>query len=220
MSVRVELKARALPRASDMAHIVLTFDDNAACRVLFGQYDQNLALIERSSASTSARAATRSRSPAIVRRRRAGAARARAISTAGSRRAPTSASGDVDGAIRMAIAADDQMTLPTLEPKGTMAARPRSPRASGRIAPAPPTRTPICARWSATNWCSASARPAPARPISRSPMRQCCSSAAWSSASSCRGRRSRPASGSASCPATCARRSIPICGRSTTRSTT
>ena len=38
-----------------------------------------------------------------------------------------------------------------------------------------------------------------------------------SSGSSCRARRSRPASGSASCPATCARRSIPTCARSTTR---
>ena len=47
-----------------------------------------------------------------------------------------------------------------------------------------------------------------------------CLSAAWSSASSCRVPPSRPASGSASCRATCARRSIPICARSTTRSTT
>ncbi len=36
-------------------------------------------------------------------------------------------------------------------------------------------------------------------------------------ASSCRAPRSRRASGWASCPATCARRSIPICARSTTR---
>ena len=68
--------------------------------------------------------------------------------------------------------------------------------------------------------CSASAPPAPARPISRSPMPPIAWSAAWSSASSCRGRRSRPANGLASCRATCARRSIPTCARSTTRSTT
>ena len=43
---------------------------------------------------------------------------------------------------------------------------------------------------------------------------------ARSTASCCRARRSRPASGSASCPATCARRSTPTCARSTTRSTT
>ena len=63
-------------------------------------------------------------------------------------------------------------------------------------------------------------RPAPARPGSRSRMRSRCSSARRSTASSCRARRSRPASGSAFCPATCARRSIPICARSTTRCTT
>jgi hypothetical protein len=38
-------------------------------------------------------------------------------------------------------------------------------------------------------------------------------------ASSCRGLRSKPANGSASCPAISERRSIPICGRSTTRCT-
>ena len=42
---------------------------------------------------------------------------------------------------------------------------------------------------------------------------------ARSSASCCRVRRWKRASGWASCPATCARRSIPICARSTTRST-
>ena len=47
-----------------------------------------------------------------------------------------------------------------------------------------------------------------------------CSSARRSIASCCRGPPSRPASGSASCPATCARRSIPICARSTTRCST
>ena len=35
--------------------------------------------------------------------------------------------------------------------------------------------------------------------------------------SSCRGPRSKPANASASCPATCAKRSTLICGRSTTR---
>ena len=68
-------------------------------------------------------------------------------------------------------------------------------------------------------WCSAPAPPAPARPGSRSRKPCRCSSARKSTASSCRGRRWKPASGSASCPATCARRSIPICARSTTRCT-
>ena len=47
-----------------------------------------------------------------------------------------------------------------------------------------------------------------------------CSSAKKSTASSCRVPQSRPASGSAFCPATCARRSIPICARSTMRCST
>ena len=64
---------------------------------------------------------------------------------------------------------DNQLTLPTLESKGKWP-RPRSPRASARSMPARRRRTPICAPWSAPSWCSASARPAPARPISRSPM--------------------------------------------------
>ena len=67
---------------------------------------------------------------------------------------------------------------------------------------------------------SASARPAPARPISRSPARSMRSSATPSSASCWCARRSKPASGSAFCRATWRRRSIPICARSTTRSTT
>ena len=104
--------------------------------------------------------------------------------------------------------------------------RPRAPRsrrsicASARCAPAPPGRTPTSARSSATSSCSASARPAPARPGSRSRTRSRCSSARRSTASSCRARRSKPASGSAFCRATCARRSIPICGRSTMRCST
>ncbi len=97
---------------------------------------------------------------------------------------------------------------------------PTSRCASARCARAPPDRTPISARSSAIRWCSAPAPPAPARPGLRSPMRCRCSSARRSTASSCRGRRWKPASGSAFCRATCARRSIPICARSTTRCST
>ena len=69
----------------------------------------------------------------------------------------------------MAIAADDQLTLPTLERKGKMAAAQIATR-KRTIDARTPARTPICAPWSAPSWCSASARPAPARPISPSPM--------------------------------------------------
>jgi phosphate starvation-inducible PhoH-like protein len=50
--------------------------------------------------------------------------------------------------------------------------------------------------------------------------RRNCSNARKSIALSCRGPRWKPASGSVSYPAICARRSIPICGRSMTRCTT
>ena len=82
-------------------------------------------------------------------------------------------------------------------------------RAARRSAPgarwssrAPRRRRPTYATCSATSWSSGSGRPAPARPISRSPRRSRCSSKAMSTRSSCRVRRSRPASGSGSCPAT------------------
>ena len=170
------------------------------------------------------------RAPARRRRRAARQSRhaSRARATPASRRAACSkastssikrghdlAQGDVEGAIRLAIA---QGSLFDFDPaaaraglRGDQSAQAPGARAHRR------RRTPISARSSATRWCSAPAPPAPARPGSRSRMRCSCSSARKSTASSCRGRRSRPASGSASCPATCARRSIPICARSTTR---
>ena len=126
--------------------------------------------------------------------------------------------GDVDGAIRLAIAQgslfDFDPPAGALRLRGDQPAQAPGARAHRR------RRTPTSARSSAMSSSSPPARPAPARPGSRSPMRSRCSSARRSTASSCRGRRSRPASGSAFCPATCARRSIPICARSTTRSTT
>ena len=44
--------------ASDMAHIVLTFDNNKLASALYGQFDENWRGWSRSSASTYARAAT------------------------------------------------------------------------------------------------------------------------------------------------------------------
>ena len=203
---------RAPPR-----HIVLTFDDNRLASQLFGQYGQNLALIER----------------------RLGAAldqRGNQVTLEGSRDAVEQARrvlqglyerlgrgdevtpGDVEGAIRLAISQGSLFDYDPNDRRGR--ASMRSICASGWCARAPRRRTPISARCGGTSWCSAPAPPAPARPGSRSRTRCSCSSARRSIASSCRGRRWKPASGSASCPATCARRSIPICGRSTTRSTT
>ena len=67
---------------------------------------------------------------------------------------------------------------------------------------------------------SASGRRAPARRTSRSRSRSRRFRSARSTGSSSRARRSRPASGSGSCPATCSRRSTRTCARSSTRCTT
>ena len=99
---------------------------------------------------------------------------------------------------------------------------PRScaPPGAARCARRPRARSATSTPSAATSSPSASGPPAPARagwpwpwPCRR------CRPSRWS-ASSSPGRRSRPASGSASCPATSWPRSIPTSARSTTRSTT
>ena len=96
------------------------------------------------------------------------------------------------------------------------ARRPRAhrsgPRRAGRSATSTPSAT--------TSSPSASARPAPARAGWRWPWRCRRCRPSRSTASSSPGPRSRPASGSASCPATSWPRSTRTCGRSTTPSTT
>ena len=46
MNAAAELK-NAPAGASDMAHIVLTFDNNKFASAVYGQFDQNLAIIEQ-----------------------------------------------------------------------------------------------------------------------------------------------------------------------------
>ncbi len=101
--------------ASDLAHIVLTFDNNHHARSLFGQFDQNLALMEKKLGVD-----VRSRGNQI-------SIRGEPVATEKARRAldflydQLVATGvepegsDVEGALRMAEAADDQLSLPTLE---------------------------------------------------------------------------------------------------------
>ena len=106
--------------ASDTTHIVLTFENNRLASALFGQFDQNLALIEQK-LGVDARA--RGNQVAI---------RGDAVATDQARKTldflydrlqagSEIAASDVEGAIRMAIAADDQLILPTMERKGKMA---------------------------------------------------------------------------------------------------
>ena len=173
---------------------------------------------DRAPARRGRRAARQSRHHRrLARRLRAGAARARGPLRAAAarrrarvrRRRGRDPAGDRAGLAVRLRPGDDAAELRGDQPAQAPGARPH--RRAGRLYPR------ACG---AMRWCSAPARPAPARPGSRSPRRCSCSSARRSTASCSRARRSRPANGSASCPATCARRSIPICARSTTRSTT
>lgn len=106
--------------ASDLAHIVLTFDNNRLASALFGQFDENLARIEKKLGVD-----VRSKGNQL-------AIRGNPSATEQARRALDQLYGhlqgghdisasDVDGALRMAIAADDQLTLPTMENKSKMA---------------------------------------------------------------------------------------------------
>ena len=107
--------------ASDMAHIVLTFDNNKLASALYGQFDENLARLEQKLGvdirSRGNQIAIKGTAPAAEQARRA-LDSLYAILQKGAEIAQS----DVDGAIRMAMAADDQLTLPTLERKGKMAA--------------------------------------------------------------------------------------------------
>jgi phosphate starvation-inducible PhoH-like protein len=104
-----------------MAHIVLTFDNNKLASALYGQFDENLARLEQKLGVD-----IRSRGNQLTIKGSASAAEQ-------ARRALDNLYGilqkgvdigqsDVDGAVRMAIAADDQLTLPTLERKGKVSA--------------------------------------------------------------------------------------------------
>ena len=104
-----------------MAHIVLTFDNNKYASALYGQFDENLARLEQKLGVD-----IRSRGNQV-------AIKGDAVAAEQARRALDHlygrlqegahiAQSDVDGAVRMAIAADDQLSLPTLERKGRVAA--------------------------------------------------------------------------------------------------
>ena len=107
--------------ASDMAHIVLTFDNNKLASALYGQFDENLARLEQKLGVD-----IRSRGNQITIKGSSSAAEQarRALDNLYGilQKGADIGQSDVDGAVRMAIAADDQMTLPTLERKGKMAA--------------------------------------------------------------------------------------------------
>jgi phosphate starvation-inducible PhoH-like protein len=151
LNATTELK-KSPSGASDMAHIVLTFDNNRLASALYGQFDENLARIEQKLGVD-----IRSRGNQLTIKGTASAAEQarRALDHLYSilQKGIDLAQSDVDGAVRLAIAADDQLTLPTLERKGKVAAAQIATRKRTIYARSP--RTPICGRWSAPSWCSA-----------------------------------------------------------------
>jgi phosphate starvation-inducible PhoH-like protein len=104
-----------------MAHIVLTFDNNKLASALYGQFDENLARIEQKLGldirSKGNQLSIRGDSAAAEQARRALDYLYGLL-----QKGAELAQSDVDGAIRMAVAADDQLSLPTLEKKGRMSA--------------------------------------------------------------------------------------------------
>jgi phosphate starvation-inducible PhoH-like protein len=106
--------------ADDHAHVVVAFDDNRLIPSLFGEFDQNLAMIEQrfgvDAAARGNQVTIRGRPEALNRARLA-----LDILYGRLQKGHELAPGDVDGAIRMAEAADAQLSLPSLEPRGRLA---------------------------------------------------------------------------------------------------
>ncbi len=117
MSYTREKSARA--GASDMAHILLTFEDNRLAGALFGQFDEHLAIIEQ---KLKLDAAARGNQVEIRGEPMAAEQARRTLESLYERLQSGAEIGgkDVEGAIRMAVAQDDQLDLPTLENKGKM----------------------------------------------------------------------------------------------------
>ncbi|MBB5754039.1 PhoH family protein [Prosthecomicrobium pneumaticum] len=123
MSPRHGPGGRPQPRsgqASDLTHVVVAFDDNRLASELFGQFDQNLATIEKLLGVD------------VVARGNQVTIRGGAEACAQARLAldllyvrltqgHPIGTGDVEGAIRMAEDAESQLALPSLEPKGRLA---------------------------------------------------------------------------------------------------
>jgi len=108
------------PAPEDRGHVVVVFDDNRLIPSLFGEFDQNLAMIEQrlgvDAVARGNQVTIRGRPDALTRARLA-----LDILYGRLQKGHELGVGDVDGAIRMAEAADAQMSLPSLEPRGRLA---------------------------------------------------------------------------------------------------
>lgn len=105
--------------ASDMAHIVLTFDNNRLAKALYGQFDEHLARVEQALGvdirAKGNQLTIRGDEQATQQARRAldelysHLQKGREIMMS-----------DVDGMLNMSVAADDQLSLPNLESKSKL----------------------------------------------------------------------------------------------------
>lgn len=109
-----------MSHASDLAHVVIGFDDNRLASELFGQFDQNLAILEK---RLGIEAVARGNQLTIRGRPEACAQARLALDILYLRLQQGHEIGpaDVEGAVRMAEATDEQLNLPSLEPKGRLA---------------------------------------------------------------------------------------------------
>ncbi|PYB77754.1 MULTISPECIES: PhoH family protein [Rhizobium] len=105
--------------ATDANHFILTFENNRLASELFGQFDQHLKLLEQ---RLHIEAHARGNSVAITGELLATNQARRALDFLYARLQSGGSveASDVEGAIRMAVAADDQLTLPTLERKARL----------------------------------------------------------------------------------------------------
>jgi phosphate starvation-inducible PhoH-like protein len=117
VTVREDITPR--PATDDRDHIVVAFDDNRLIQELFGEFDQNLAAIEQrlgvEAVARGNQVTLRGDNEALARARLALDMLYVRLQS-GHNIGP----GDVDGAIRMAIASEEQMHLPSLEPRGRL----------------------------------------------------------------------------------------------------
>jgi phosphate starvation-inducible protein PhoH and related proteins len=113
----VKLASKATP--SNAAQIILTFDNNRHASALFGQFEENLAQIEKKlgvDIRSKGNQLTVSGEPSSTEKARRALDSLYAMIVAG--HAITGS--DVDGAVRMATASFDQPSLPTMETKSRM----------------------------------------------------------------------------------------------------
>ncbi|WP_018855112.1 PhoH family protein [Rhizobium sp. 42MFCr.1] len=105
--------------ASDANHFILTFENNRFASELFGQFDQNLKLLEeRLHIDARARGNSVVISGDIVATKQA--RRTLDYLYEKLQKGGSVERSDVEGAIRMAVAADDQLSLPTMERKAKL----------------------------------------------------------------------------------------------------